>query len=155
MGDAVEWEEVVLAESEEGDVLHHDHLVVVFVVEARLQELSRVLPEAREELLVHLGDPARRAAEPLPPGVLADGLDDRPDGLLDGALVHGTPPPDTSPQGFDGPGRDASGPGILWGHIWYNHLGRGSSSGVERLLAKEKVVGSNPISRSRTVGGAT
>ena len=30
---------------------------------------------------------------------------------------------------------------------------RGSSSGVERLLAKEKVAGSNPVSRSIALPG--
>jgi hypothetical protein len=45
--------------------------------------------------------------------------------------------------------------GGVWERDWKflvdRELSRGSSSAVERLLAKEEVVGSNPIFRSRKV----
>ena len=72
--EADEGHEVVLAERGEGNVAHHDHLVVADL-EGDAQVLARVGLDALEQLDVHVGDPPRRLEESLAVGVLADGFE--------------------------------------------------------------------------------
>src|SRR5580700_10239492 len=80
VGAAEERDEVVLAEGGEGDVTHHDHLVVLGR-EGDLEVTGRVVVEAGEELLVHGRDPVGRGEEAVAVGVLADGLEELVDGF--------------------------------------------------------------------------
>ncbi len=63
---------------------------MVLLVEDRLQVDRRVVVQPGEELRVHAGDARRRVAESFAVGILADGLEDGPDGGADAFLVdHG------------------------------------------------------------------
>ena len=77
----------MLAHGVELDV-PQDHHLVVPLGEADVQVLARVLEHAAEQLGVHLGHALGRAAQALAVGVLPDGLEDPPHGLLDGGQVH-------------------------------------------------------------------
>src|SRR5262249_47031865 len=82
VGAPVERNEVVLAVAGERDVAHHHHLVVIGLEGGR-DVTARVLTQAAEDLLVHVGDAARRVLEPIAIRVLADRLEDLAHGTLD------------------------------------------------------------------------
>src|SRR5207248_4583847 len=84
---SVEGDEVVLAVAGDRDVANHHHLVVVGL-EGRDDVVTRVLAQPTEDLLVHVGDTARRELEAVPVRVLADRLEDLPYGALDARLVE-------------------------------------------------------------------
>jgi hypothetical protein len=67
--------EVVLANRVQGDVAHHDHLVVIGL-EGDVQLGGGIVPDPREYLLVHVGDPLGSAQESVPVGILADRFQD-------------------------------------------------------------------------------
>src|SRR6266536_198271 len=69
--DAVERQQVMLAEAEDLDVAHQHQLVVVGD-EGGGQHLGRLDPQAGEELGIALRDPGRGTPESVPVGVLAD-----------------------------------------------------------------------------------
>src|SRR3954447_25837612 len=76
----------MLADAGEGDVLDHHHLVVAGL-ERDLQMTVWIVLDAAEDLAVHVGDPCRRRLESVAVRVLADGLENLANGLLDTALV--------------------------------------------------------------------
>ena len=79
---AVERDEVVLAERVQRDVAHQHHLVVIGL--ERDDEMARgIFVQTAADLGVHLGDPLRRAQQPVAVGVLADREEDLAHGLLD------------------------------------------------------------------------
>ena len=86
VGHAEEGHQVVLAERVEGDVAHQDHLLVGVGPDGHDQG-GQVLGLGEDELLVHLGHPARRLEQALAVGVLADPLEEKAGGLLDLGLV--------------------------------------------------------------------
>ncbi|GAA3344383.1 hypothetical protein GCM10020358_47400 [Amorphoplanes nipponensis] len=88
MGDALERQQVMLAEAHQLDVAdQHEFLVVG--LERRGEHLRRVDPQAGEELRVRAGDAGRGALETVAVRVLTDGDEDLPDRLLDAGQVDG------------------------------------------------------------------
>ena len=86
MGESHERHEVMLAQRREGDVAHHDHLVVTGF-EGDPQVFARIGFEAFEELDVHVGDASRRLDETLAVGVLADRFEQFADEALHARVV--------------------------------------------------------------------
>ena len=64
--------QVVLAQRSERDVTHHDHFVVLGG-KGDLEMPRRVVVQAREQLLVHVGHPARGVEQAVAIDVLTDG----------------------------------------------------------------------------------
>jgi len=86
--DAPERHQVVLADRGQLDVLDQHHLVVA-EVEGRGEDVLRLLPEAREYLLVRPGDPGRGLQQTLAVRVLAHREEQLADGVLGPLLVEG------------------------------------------------------------------
>src|SRR5262245_7240749 len=82
----------MLAEAVEVDVLHEDHLVVVFLEHRLVQDLARILVIAAQQELERCGDAGRRAAQPLARRILAELLQQALDQTLDSAHAPGSSP---------------------------------------------------------------
>jgi hypothetical protein len=76
---AKKWKEVMFANRIYVDVLHHDHLVVLFGEECLVEDLVGVLLIARRQILPGLGHSGRRLVEALARRVLADLLQELTD----------------------------------------------------------------------------
>src|SRR5262249_15196049 len=87
VGGADEGDQMVLAGAVDLDVAHQHHLVVISV-EYGAEDFLRMLPHPGKLLGIGPGDPARRAAEPVAVGILADGDEDLAHRALDAAQIH-------------------------------------------------------------------
>jgi hypothetical protein len=92
VGHSVEGEEMMLTHGIEWDVLHQDHLPVpLFKADNKL--LLRVSSHAVEDLLIHLGNAARRPYQTLTRRVVPDGFNQIDYRLLhSGQINHGILP---------------------------------------------------------------
>jgi hypothetical protein len=88
VGDALERQEVVLAEAHQLDV-PDEHEFLVVRLERCGEHLRRVDPQAGEELGVGAGDAGRGALQTVAVRVLTDGDEDLPDRFLDAGQVDG------------------------------------------------------------------
>jgi len=94
VGAAEEGQQVVLAEAEELDVLHHHHLAAVLVEDGAVEQRLEVLAVALAEVGPGLGHAQRRAQQAFALRILADLGQQRPGQLFDAGQVvggHGVP----------------------------------------------------------------
>jgi len=84
--------EVVLADREERDPLHNDHLLVALLVDDP-KGVPWIPVDPGEELLVHRSDPPRGLGQDLRVQVFApDPFEDLPHPILDPPSIHRRPP---------------------------------------------------------------
>jgi hypothetical protein len=91
VGLAEERKHVVLAERVELDILHEDHLIVIFGEDGTVQDVCRGLGGAGRQEREGLGHTLRGLEEAFPQRVLADGVQKSRDGPFHGALRRGRP----------------------------------------------------------------
>jgi len=96
--DAVERQEVMLAKRIKRDVLQDDHFVVARL-EVDAQDLTRIDEQTGEDFGVHVGNPARRPAQPFSRRVFANRGDQFGYGCLHAVLIDA---PDLVPRFNDG-----------------------------------------------------
>jgi hypothetical protein len=88
VGDALERQQMVLAETHQLDVANEHELLVVRL-ERRGEHLGRVDPQAGEELGVGPGHPGGGADQAVAVRILTEGDEDLPDRFLDAGQVDG------------------------------------------------------------------
>jgi hypothetical protein len=78
---------MVFAERREGNVAHHDHLVVSGL-EANVKVFARIALDARKEFAVHLGDASRGLAQSFTRRVFTDRFEQLANQFLHPRLVN-------------------------------------------------------------------
>jgi hypothetical protein len=109
--DAVERQEVVLAQRHHLDVAY-EHQFLVVCLERGREHLRRVDPQSGEQFRVRASDPCGRSPQPIPVGVLTDRDEDLAYRSLDAGEVDGLGDVVAAESAVDQPGGEMVEPGV-------------------------------------------